>query len=142
MIPRKGGLHDYWRDISTDGDFLGPPLSYTLIRDPELRLCHRMMAHSIASRSQAPKKEVCCWEEERGSYLWWTVSGKAAYLCKFDNIWAWLAIGPERQPDVAAGAPTVTKDAPAIDEGDQAISAPMQAPQQQPPLTVTARTMP
>ncbi|GJX00602.1 hypothetical protein Tco_0184515 [Tanacetum coccineum] len=30
--------------------------SYTLIRDPVLRLCHRMMAHSIAGRSQAPEK--------------------------------------------------------------------------------------
>ncbi|GJY41837.1 hypothetical protein Tco_0429107 [Tanacetum coccineum] len=52
----KGDLHDYWKDISTDGDFLGPPPSYTLIRDPVLRLCHRMMAHSIAGRIQAPKK--------------------------------------------------------------------------------------
>ncbi|GKC08130.1 reverse transcriptase domain-containing protein, partial [Tanacetum coccineum] len=52
MIPGKGGLHDDWRDISTDGDFLGPPPSYTLIKDPILRLCHRMMAHNIAGRSQ------------------------------------------------------------------------------------------
>ncbi|GKE44400.1 hypothetical protein Tco_1471684 [Tanacetum coccineum] len=37
-------------------DFLGPPPSYTLIRDLVLRLCHRMLAHSIAGRSQAPKK--------------------------------------------------------------------------------------
>ncbi|GJT58746.1 hypothetical protein Tco_1002279 [Tanacetum coccineum] len=44
------------RDISTDGDFLGPPPSYALIRDLVLRLCHRMMSHSIAGRSQAPKK--------------------------------------------------------------------------------------
>ncbi|GKF43545.1 hypothetical protein Tco_0208727 [Tanacetum coccineum] len=56
MIPRKGDLHDYWSDISTTGDFLGPPHSYTLIRGPVLRLCHRMMAHSIAGRSQAPEK--------------------------------------------------------------------------------------
>ncbi|GJZ88996.1 hypothetical protein Tco_0660778 [Tanacetum coccineum] len=28
MIPEKGDLHDYWRSISNDGDFLGPP-SYT-----------------------------------------------------------------------------------------------------------------
>ncbi|GJZ11588.1 hypothetical protein Tco_0546347 [Tanacetum coccineum] len=35
---------------------LGPPPFYTLIRDPVLRLCHRMMAHSIAGRSQAPEK--------------------------------------------------------------------------------------
>ncbi|GJS68240.1 hypothetical protein Tco_0682805 [Tanacetum coccineum] len=44
------------RDILTDGDFLGPPPFYTLIREPVLRLCHRMMAHNIAGRSQAPKK--------------------------------------------------------------------------------------
>nr|GEV33214.1 hypothetical protein [Tanacetum cinerariifolium] len=56
IIPEYGDLRDYWRDISTDGDFLGPPLSYILIRDLVLRLCHRMMAHSIAGRSQAPKK--------------------------------------------------------------------------------------
>ncbi|GJV81542.1 hypothetical protein Tco_1517412, partial [Tanacetum coccineum] len=56
MIPGKGDLHDYWRGISTNGDFLGPPPSYTLIRDLMLRLCHRMMAYSIAERSQAPEK--------------------------------------------------------------------------------------
>ncbi|GKA85732.1 hypothetical protein Tco_0807386 [Tanacetum coccineum] len=56
MIPGKGDLHDYWRDISTAGDFLGPPPSYTLIKDLVLRLCHRMMAHSIPGRSQAPEK--------------------------------------------------------------------------------------
>ncbi|GKB01690.1 hypothetical protein Tco_0829734, partial [Tanacetum coccineum] len=56
MIPRKGDLHDYWRGIYTDGDFLGPSPSYTLIRDSVLRLCHRMMAHSIAGRSQALEK--------------------------------------------------------------------------------------
>ncbi|GJV85083.1 hypothetical protein Tco_1524981, partial [Tanacetum coccineum] len=35
------------------------------------------------------------------------------------------------------------EDAPAVDEGDQAIPAPMQAPQQPPlPPPVAARTMP
>ncbi|GJS64646.1 hypothetical protein Tco_0679210 [Tanacetum coccineum] len=56
MIPGKGYLHDYWRGISTDGDFLGPPPSYTLIRDLMLRLFHMMMAYNIAGRSQAPEK--------------------------------------------------------------------------------------
>ncbi|GJX10516.1 hypothetical protein Tco_0200375 [Tanacetum coccineum] len=63
-----------------------PPPSYTLIRDLVLRLCHRMMAHSIVGRSQEPKK-------------------------------AWVAMGVERKPDAAAGAPAVAEDAPAIDEG-------------------------
>ncbi|GKB08529.1 hypothetical protein Tco_0836841 [Tanacetum coccineum] len=38
-------------------------------RDLVLRLCHRMMAHSIAGKSQAPEKEVYCWEEERDLIL-------------------------------------------------------------------------
>ncbi|GKE16022.1 hypothetical protein Tco_1423599, partial [Tanacetum coccineum] len=58
MIPRKRDLYDYLRGISTNGDFLGPPPSYSLIRDSMLRLCHRMMAHSIAGRSQAPEKVI------------------------------------------------------------------------------------
>ncbi|GJS44882.1 hypothetical protein Tco_0595003 [Tanacetum coccineum] len=46
---------------------------------------------------------------------------------------AWVAMGPERQPDVAAGAPGVAQDAPAVDEGVQAVLVPVQAPQQPPP---------
>ncbi|GJY09488.1 putative reverse transcriptase domain-containing protein [Tanacetum coccineum] len=56
QIPDKGDLRDYWRGISYARDFLGAVLSYTLIRDPILRLCHRLIACSIAGRSQAPKK--------------------------------------------------------------------------------------
>ncbi|GKC01592.1 hypothetical protein Tco_0987728 [Tanacetum coccineum] len=46
-------------------------------------------------------------------------------------------------PDAAAGAPTIAEDAPAVDEGDQAIPAPVQAPQQPPPPPhPAARTVP
>ncbi|GKG63091.1 hypothetical protein Tco_0638738, partial [Tanacetum coccineum] len=44
-----------------------------------------------------------------------------------------VAMGPERQPVSASGAPAVDEDAPIIDEGGQADSTPEQAPQQ-PPL--------
>ncbi|GKA45732.1 hypothetical protein Tco_0738528 [Tanacetum coccineum] len=48
-------------DLDTTGalqfqDFLGTTPSYTIIRDPILRMCHRLIACSIAGRSQAPKK--------------------------------------------------------------------------------------
>ncbi|GKB86554.1 hypothetical protein Tco_0958826, partial [Tanacetum coccineum] len=48
----------YWREmgISSAGDFLGTVPSYTTIRDPILRLYHRLIACSIAGRSQAPEK--------------------------------------------------------------------------------------
>ncbi|GJU61880.1 hypothetical protein Tco_1243715 [Tanacetum coccineum] len=43
---------------------------------------------------------------------------------RIGDTWAWVSLGPERQLDVAAGAP---KGAHAVDEGVQAILAPLQA---------------
>ncbi|GKA36880.1 hypothetical protein Tco_0723445 [Tanacetum coccineum] len=158
MILGKGDLDDYWRSISTDGDFLGPPLSYTLIRDPMLRLCHKMMAHSIAGRSQAPKKvTVTDLLYLRGldvgsinipyllaRYLRRFAAGRKSGAHIFgeqflDDTCAWVAMGPKRQPDAAAGAPGVAQDAPIVDESGQADPAPAQAP---PPPLAAARTMP
>ncbi|GJV39736.1 hypothetical protein Tco_1418176 [Tanacetum coccineum] len=42
--------------ISSGGDFLGSAPSYTLIREPLRMLCHRLIAFTISSRGQAPKK--------------------------------------------------------------------------------------
>ncbi|GJT07973.1 hypothetical protein Tco_0842435, partial [Tanacetum coccineum] len=42
--------------ISSARDFLGISPSYTVIRDPILRLYHRLITCSIAGRSQAPEK--------------------------------------------------------------------------------------
>ncbi|GJW93571.1 hypothetical protein Tco_0173243 [Tanacetum coccineum] len=57
------------------------------------------------------------------------------------DTWAWIASGPERQSDVAAGALGVTKDAPAVDEGAQADPAPVQTPQPPPPAPRTIQQM-
>ncbi|GKB96377.1 hypothetical protein Tco_0982514 [Tanacetum coccineum] len=57
--------------------------------------------------------------------------------------WAWVAPGPERQQVVAAGDLGVAEDAPTVDEGDQVVLVPVQAPQQPPPPPpVAGRTMP
>ncbi|GKF72182.1 hypothetical protein Tco_0208296 [Tanacetum coccineum] len=57
--------------------------------------------------------------------------------------WAWVAPRPERQQVTAAGAPEAAEDAPAVDEGGQAVPAPVQAPQQPPPPPpAAAKTMP
>ncbi|GJU67348.1 hypothetical protein Tco_1253607 [Tanacetum coccineum] len=61
-------------------------------------------------------------------------------ICKrVGDTWAWVAPRPERQTDVAAGAPRAAEDALAVNKGAQADSALMQAPQ--PPPTAP-RTMP
>ncbi|GJR14237.1 hypothetical protein Tco_0796889 [Tanacetum coccineum] len=194
QIPDKGDLRDYWIGISTAGDFLSTTPSYTTIRDPILRLCHRLIACSVAGGSQAPEKvTVTDLFYLRGMdidsvnapyllarYLRLFAAGRKSgahisggqfvarlaehfglltveilggltvialelpiinmaelvrlQICvHLDDTWAWVAMGPERQPDASAGAPAVDEDAPAVDEGDQAIPAPMQAPQQPPP---------
>ncbi|GKE98529.1 hypothetical protein Tco_0021880 [Tanacetum coccineum] len=56
QIPDKGDLMDYWMWISYATNFLDTAPSYTLIRDLILRLYHRLIACSIARRSQAPEK--------------------------------------------------------------------------------------
>ncbi|GKC01386.1 hypothetical protein Tco_0987522, partial [Tanacetum coccineum] len=62
---------------------------------------------------------------------------------QFDDTWAWVAMGLERQPVAAASALAVAEDAPIIDKGGQADPAPEQAPQQPPPPPPAhARTMP
>ncbi|GJR97190.1 hypothetical protein Tco_0269364 [Tanacetum coccineum] len=151
MIPGKGDLYDYWRDISTDGDFLGPSPSYTLIRDPVLRLCHRMMVHSIAGRSQAPEKVTVT----NFFYLRGLDVGSvnipyllARYLGDIPGELTVIApelpiIDMAELPDAVAGAFADAEDALIVDEGGQADPAPVQAPQQPPPPPpVAARTIP
>ncbi|GKC15381.1 hypothetical protein Tco_1012163, partial [Tanacetum coccineum] len=65
QIYDKGDLSAYWRENSSKGDFLGTPLSYTLIRDPMMRLCHMLIACSIDGRNQV--LEVVRFREEAGS---------------------------------------------------------------------------
>ncbi|GKC68188.1 hypothetical protein Tco_1100786, partial [Tanacetum coccineum] len=56
VIPEKGDLRDYWIEISSDRDFLGPAPSYVHIRDPVRRHCHMMIACSISGRGQGAEK--------------------------------------------------------------------------------------
>ncbi|GJS75135.1 hypothetical protein Tco_0725016 [Tanacetum coccineum] len=142
--------------ISSVGDFLGTTPSYTMIQDPILRLCHRLIPCTIAGRSQAPEKRkngayisggrfVALLAEHFGILTAEILGGltviapelpiidmaelvRLQICAKFDDTWAWVAMGPERQPDAAAGAPVVAEDALAANEGDQAIRHPMQAP--------------
>nr|GEZ93555.1 hypothetical protein [Tanacetum cinerariifolium] len=143
------------------GGFFGYTPSYTLIRDPILRLCHRLIACSIARRSQAPKK-VTAFDVFylRGMdvgtvnvpyllarYLRLFALGRkqdAIYLVIFaelDDTWALVAPGPERQPDGAASAPEAAKDVPIADEGASAIPASLHAPHSPPPAARPTRTM-
>nr|GEZ26074.1 hypothetical protein [Tanacetum cinerariifolium] len=55
-IISKVDLYEHWTMISSAIDFLSTFPSYTLIRGPLRRLCHRLIAFSITGSGQAPKK--------------------------------------------------------------------------------------
>ncbi|GJT71467.1 hypothetical protein Tco_1030753 [Tanacetum coccineum] len=94
-------------DTPSTIQFLGPSPSYNLIRDPVLRLCHRMMAHSIAGRSQAYEK-ICV---------------------ELRDTWAWVPTGPSRREGDAGG---VVEEAPVVlGGGDKDEEMPQAVP---PPL--------
>ncbi|GKG21070.1 hypothetical protein Tco_0383665, partial [Tanacetum coccineum] len=59
--------------------------------------------------------------------------GSLNIYTRYGDTWAWVAPGPERQQAAAAGALGAAEDAPAADEGAQAVPAPVQAPQPPPP---------
>nr|GEY49487.1 hypothetical protein [Tanacetum cinerariifolium] len=62
-------------------------------------------------------------------------------ICEdLDDTWAWVALGPEKQQVAAAGALEVVKGSFYVDKDDQAVSAPVQAPQP-PPAAGPAMTM-
>ncbi|GKC15380.1 hypothetical protein Tco_1012162 [Tanacetum coccineum] len=112
-----------------------------------LQLCHKLIACSIARRSQAPEKVTVT----NLFYLRRVDVGSdnipyllARYLRLFASGRKHGAMisgapGPERQQVVAAGALEVVEGAADVDEGDQAVLEPVQAPQ--PPETGPARTM-
>ncbi|GJR32857.1 hypothetical protein Tco_1109089 [Tanacetum coccineum] len=164
QFPDKGDLSAYRIGISSARDFLGTSPSYTLIRDPMLRLCHRLIACSIAGRSQALEKVTMTdLFYLRGMdvdsvnilyllarYLGVFASGRkqggydirGSICIEIDDNWAWVGSGPKRQSNAAAGAHEAAEDAPTVNEGTQAIPAPMQRPQPPPPPPVIGTTMP
>ncbi|GJX59146.1 hypothetical protein Tco_0290536 [Tanacetum coccineum] len=114
--------------------------SYTMIRDPILRLCHRLSACSIAGRSQAPKKSEA--HISRGQFvarlaahfglLTAEILGGLMVISLSFLLLIWLS----------CCSPAVAEDAPVVDEGGQAVPTPMQAPQQPLPPPFAARTIP
>ncbi|GJT83251.1 hypothetical protein Tco_1057593 [Tanacetum coccineum] len=146
VIPDKGDLRDYWIEISSDRDFLGPAPSYVFIQDPVRRLCHRMISCSIYSRGQAPKKSGARLSEgyfigrlaahfglvnDQGLRGLSMVTRELSMIdlhelarlniCeRISDTWAWVVPGLERQPSATVGARRAAEDAPVVDEGAQA----------------------
>ncbi|GJY47422.1 hypothetical protein Tco_0436485 [Tanacetum coccineum] len=67
VILDEGDLIDYWVEISSGKDFLRGDPSYTYIRDPVRRLCHRLISYNISRRGQALEKYLFRHAEGRKS---------------------------------------------------------------------------
>nr|GEZ33730.1 hypothetical protein [Tanacetum cinerariifolium] len=145
-IATRGDLSAYWTRIYSNGDFLSIVPSYTLIRDLLRRLCQRLIAFSIAERSQAPKK-VTTTDLFYLRRLTVVVRDLTMidmdelvrlYICKrLLDIPTWIAPGTERQQvGVAAGDAQV--DPEVAQEGvqaDPAPASPSPIPQDAPAIT-------
>ncbi|GJW99281.1 hypothetical protein Tco_0183195 [Tanacetum coccineum] len=125
QISNKGDLSAYWMGISSEGDFLGTPPSYTHIRGPILRLCHRLITCSIDGRSQAPKKVIVT----DLFYLRGIDFGSVNIPYLLARYLRLFALGRKRGVMISE-----------VDEGASAVPAPVQAPQP-PPVTGPTRTM-
>ncbi|GJU07558.1 hypothetical protein Tco_1123988 [Tanacetum coccineum] len=89
--------------------------SYTSIRDP----IHKFEPRDGCWIGQHPllvgpiSKEVCYWEEERGSYLRWII------CAEFGDTWAWVPARPARQEGDAGGVAKEALVAPGGGDEDE-----------------------
>ncbi|GJT91220.1 hypothetical protein Tco_1080065, partial [Tanacetum coccineum] len=126
VIPNKGDLSGYWIEISSDRDFLRSAPSYTYIRDPVQRLCHRFISYSISGKGQEPEN-VTNIPYLLAQYLFRHAEGRKINARLLGGHFirslahhfglAWVTQGAERHPVAAAVVPGGAEDAPDISEG-------------------------
>ncbi|GJT33695.1 reverse transcriptase domain-containing protein [Tanacetum coccineum] len=133
-IPDKGDLRDYYTAISSERDFLGVAPSYTYIRDPVRRLCHRHAEGRKNGASLSGGYFIGRLAAHFGlvsdeGLVGLTVIARKPLMIdmdklvklniyvRLDDTWAWVASRPKRQPVAAAGALEVAKGAPDVEEG-------------------------
>ncbi|GJY48290.1 hypothetical protein Tco_0438246 [Tanacetum coccineum] len=126
VIPDKGDLRDYWIDISSDRDFLGPASSYdrNLRRHAEGRksgarlsgghFIGRLAAYFGLVSDQGLRGLSVITRELPMIELHELVR---LNICeRLGNMWAWVAPRPERQQVAVASTPEAARDAPVVDE--------------------------
>ncbi|GKB50083.1 hypothetical protein Tco_0900836 [Tanacetum coccineum] len=141
VIPDKGDLSDYWVEISPGRDFLrGAPSGQAPEKVTATDLFYlRSMVRGATNVPYLLAQYLFRHAEGRKSGARLSGGHFIGLLAHHFGL-AWVAPGPERQPDAATGAPGAAEDAPAVDEGAQADPTPVQAPE--PPPPAAGRTMP
>ncbi|GJZ20795.1 retrovirus-related pol polyprotein from transposon TNT 1-94 [Tanacetum coccineum] len=144
LIHDKRDLRDYWIEISSNKDFLGPAPSYVLIRDPVRRLCHTMIAYSISGRGQAPEKCLFRHTEGRksgarlsGGYFIGRLAMHFGLVSDEGLRGLQVAQGPGRQHATVAG----THEADKAGQAAKKVALEIPAPVKEPPPAPQPHTM-
>ncbi|GJX54998.1 hypothetical protein Tco_0284895 [Tanacetum coccineum] len=134
VIHDKGDLREYWIEISgqTPEKVTGVDLFYLRSMNRGTANVSYLLAQYLFRHAEGRKS---------GARLSGVTSLGVLQLILdwVGDTLAWVAPGPERQSNAAAGAPRAAKDALAVDEGAQADLAPVQAPQPLPPAPMTMK---
>ncbi|GKB65359.1 hypothetical protein Tco_0921545 [Tanacetum coccineum] len=150
VIPDKGDLRDYWIEILSDKDFLGPAPSYSTEKVTGVDLFYlRNMDRGTANVSHLLAQYLFRHAEERKSEARLSGGhfiGRLALHFRLVSdeglrgLQAWVAPRLERQQVAAAGAHEADETGPAVGEGAQEVPAPVQAPLPAPqPRTMSQR---
>nr|GEY04149.1 hypothetical protein [Tanacetum cinerariifolium] len=138
VIPDKRDLRDYWVEISSGRDFLRGAPSYTYIKDPVRRPCHRHVEGRKSDARLSGGHYIRCLAHHFSLVSDDGLRGLSVVTREIQLI----NMGPERHPDAVASAPEASEDALAVDEGAQADLALVQAPQPPPLPPNVGKTMP
>ncbi|GKD62892.1 hypothetical protein Tco_1305000 [Tanacetum coccineum] len=151
VIPDKGDLRDYWIEISSDRDFLGPAPSYAPEKVTGVDLFYlrnidqwtanvpHLLAQYLFRHAEGRKSEA----RLSGGYFIGHLAAHFGLVSDeglkglYGDTWAWVAPAPERQQVAVAGAHEADEAGSAVDKGAQEVPAPAQAP----PPTPQPRTM-
>ncbi|GJY18887.1 hypothetical protein Tco_0390378 [Tanacetum coccineum] len=94
--------------------------SYTFIKDPMLRLCHRLITCSIARRSQASEKGLMVIAPAL-PIIDMAELVRLQLCVELDDTWAWVPTGPARQEGGAGGVAEEAPVAPGGGDKDEEI---------------------
>ncbi|GKD66571.1 hypothetical protein Tco_1308679, partial [Tanacetum coccineum] len=141
LVFDKGDLSDNWIEISSSRDFLRGAPSYTYIKDPVRRLCHKLISYSISRRGMHLKRHTKGRKSRSRLSRGHFIRRLAHYfgLVSDDRLRGLYVVARElpliNMGELVAlvGSPGAAEDGPAVDEGVQADPTPIQAPQQPPP---------
>ncbi|GKA36654.1 hypothetical protein Tco_0723219 [Tanacetum coccineum] len=153
VIPDKGDLRDYWIEISGQAPEKVTSVDLFYLRSMDrgtanvpYLLAQYLFRHAEGRKSRARLSEghfIGCLAAHFGLVSDQGLRGlsvvthelplidlhelrRLKIYVRVGDTRAWVAPGPERQPDAAAGAPGAAEDAIAVDKGAQADPAPVQ----------------